>query len=157
MATAAPARPSRARALQIDTPVRTVNAPASAVTNVTPEMVKKAQDILKANETKNDAASVEKKAVTDLNKLMIAGDVKEFAFTVELKTGFVKGKAEIAESTGEYIDVALLRTLVDDATFMKIVDATKGKTKELAGENIVIKCTRTETKPASLKVSKVKE
>lgn len=156
MATAA-AAPRRSRALQIDTPVKAIPGGAAVQGAATPAMVSLAQAVIIANGVKNKSTSDEKKAKEALNKLMIAGDVKKFTFTVEVAGAFQSCEATIETSIGEYIDVKLLRGLVDDATFMKIVSATKGDTKELAGENIVIKTTRTVTKPEALFVKKIKE
>jgi hypothetical protein len=153
MATAAP---RRARALQVEAPAKAPVAPAGAKSKATPKMVKLAQDVLIANAVKNKGTRDEKKNKEALNKEMIAADVTRFDFTVELEGAFLACEAVIAEGVSEYIDVALLRTLVDDDTFMKIVGATKGKTKEFAGENILLKVTKEEKTPAALSVNKVK-
>jgi hypothetical protein len=160
MSQAQPAvRPRRSRALQTEARATVVQPGANVqdAPGATPAMVAIAQKVVALNATKNLASSEEKKAVLALNKLMIGADLKQFPFTVEVKGAFQACEAIIEETKGEYIDVTVLRSLVDDATFMKIVAAAKGKTVELAGENVALKATRPETKPASLKIRKVTE
>jgi hypothetical protein len=157
-ANAAPAPRARSRALNLTPapvvqPVANPGQPESAATS---EMVKLAQNALKANALKNAATKTEKDTAEALNKLMIDKGVKQFAFTVELGGAFVNAEAKISGGTKDVIDVALLKTLVDEATFMKIVNATKGAIETHAGKNMVVKVTKTEDTPEALKIAKVK-
>jgi hypothetical protein len=153
---AAPAPRARSRALNLS-PAPVVQPVAKpGVVAATVEMIKLAQDERRANALKNKATRDEKEANEKLNKLMNEKGVKSFSFTVELDGAFTNCTAQIAGGTKDVIDVALLRTLVDEPTFLKIVSATKGAIETHAGKNMVVKVTKTEATPEALKIGKVK-
>ena len=153
---AAPAPRARSRALNLAPApvVQPVAKPGAAAASA--EMVTMAQAVLKANAAKNASSKIEKDTSEKLNKLMLDKGVKSFAFTVELGGAFINAEAKIEGGKKDVIDVALLKTLVDEQTFMKIVSATKGAIETHAGKNMVIKVTKTEDTPEALKIAKVK-
>lgn len=153
---AAPApRARRSRALNL-TAAPVVQPVANVPVGATEQMIKLAQDAIVANAAKNKATRDEKSAIESLNKLMIEGGIKHFPFTTTIAGTVTKAEAVIAAGEKDVIDVALLRTLVDDATFMKIVKATKGDIETHCGKNMVIKVTSTKTTEEELKIKKVK-
>jgi hypothetical protein len=110
----------------------------------------------KANAAANNAASLARKAKTDLQKAMDEAKMERAATIVDLGTKTVSVEATILPSEADYIDVLKLKGLVDDATFMKIIKATKTDVIAHAGNNVAVMATATLQKPADLKVKEVK-
>lgn len=138
-------------------PVR-VRSPRVATTPTpTPQMVTLAQEAFLANKEANAATSRCKAKQKDLSKAMTKAGVDAFEFMGPTLTGGqVRARAAIEPITKDVIDVEVLRTIVDDKTFMRIISATQGKVKEEAGEHVCYKALVTEDCPAELKIKEVK-
>lgn len=113
-------------------------------------------DFYRKNSDKNAATREAEKAEKALNAAMALASVKRVAENVALPGGaVVPVVAEITAEPKEVISVEKLRGLVDDATFMKIVAATKTAVETHAGTNVAIQATVTQMGKESLKVRKV--
>lgn len=147
-----------ARALNTEpTPIRQRARTPGTVARPTAEMVNKAQDAFYATKQANAAASAARKATSELAKLMAKAGIDVFTFQGETPTGStVPVRAAIEPIPTDVIDVNVLRTLVDDATFMRVIKATKGDVENECGSHIVMKATATIEKPAELKIKEVK-
>jgi hypothetical protein len=104
-----------------------------------------------ANTEKNAASRREEAAKKRIEKLMADADIRRHALPIGDKTY----EATIEPGERNYVDVAILRTLVDDATFMKIVSATQGDVKEHCGTATLARVLKTKTTPPSLKIKAV--
>jgi hypothetical protein len=124
---------------------------AAGASTATQTMRDKAVQVYTTNKDKNKLGREETAAKKALNKLMIQGEVERFSVNVD----GVEVEAVIEETESDYIDLDILVGMVDPETFMKIVSATKGAVAEHCGDNVVIACTKTKIKPASLQVRKV--
>lgn len=148
------------RRLQLDTEaprVRSRQPPPSRLNSTSPEMVELARAAFRANKEANAASQRARAAQKDLAKLMTKADITEFTFAGPLPTGGeVQVRAAIEPYAVDVIDVNVLRTLVDDATFMRVVKATQGAVKEVCGEHVALKALTTEDRPAELKLKEVK-
>jgi hypothetical protein len=146
-----------ARALQTGdiAPVRMrARNPAPTVTS---EMIGAAQDAFFANKEANAANSTCRAKTKELAKLMAKGGISEFTFTATTPTGSqVPVRAAIEPIPTDMIDVNILRGLVDDATFMQVIKATRGEVEAQCGSHVAIKATTTIEKPAELKIKEVK-
>lgn len=114
------------------------------------------QHFWKTNDASNAAARLAKAAKADLQKAMDEARIDNLTTVVQLDHKSVTVAAKIEEGETSFIDVALLKTLVDDATFMKIVKATKTDVVAHAGNNVAVMATKTKTKAADLSVKEVK-
>ena len=138
---------SRSRALDLE-------APRPRARTCTNEMADLAQGFYEANKRKNAASVDERKQKGALHKLMIREGVSEFAFDGVFEGTTTPMVAAIKEDTVEQADVAKLRGLVDDETFMKIISATKKAITDIAGDHVYQRCAVDITKPPALKVQK---
>jgi len=123
---------------------------------VTDAMRAKARELYAANKAKNTATREETRLQKELNQLMAAAsEAKPLAFTevVGEKTLDVK----YAEGTKETVDVNKLFKLVDEATFLKAVGATRKSVSENCGDNVEAACVSvapSDTWKASVKARK---
>jgi hypothetical protein len=147
---------ARGRALAMDAPAAPRERTRQTAPAVPATVVELAQQAFAANQEKNKATSAEKAAQKALNKAMVAANIDRFDFTGSFNGANIPAEAVIEETPCDVIDVNVLRTLVDDDTFMRIVSATKTACDAEAGENTTIRATKTIVKPASLKVRKKK-
>lgn len=117
--------------------------------------------IVSAYHLANSASNAHKRQADaqkrDLHKAMIAAGTKHVSARVTMPDGNIEVvEANIDAPEQEIISVAILRTLVDDETFMKIVSATKTATTAHAGTNIVLKSTVTVEGKEDLRIAKVR-
>ena len=113
-------------------------------------------DFYRKNNAKNAATREAEKAQKALNAAMALANINRVSENVAMDGGaVVPVVAEITAEVTEGISVEKPRGLVDDATFMKIVSATKTAVEAHAGTNIVIQATVTQIGKESLKVRKV--
>jgi hypothetical protein len=109
-----------------------------------------------SNVASNAAASAARKAKADLQKAMDAAQMSSATAMVDLGSKTVTVNAVIEETEAEFIDVVKLKGLVDEATFLKIIKATKTDVVNFVGNNVAVMATSTMKKPADLKVKEVK-
>lgn len=148
---------SRARALTLDTPSPRARPRSEAPSAATPEMVQLARESFEANKIANAKTAIANAKSKALAKLMIAAEIASFRLTGQTANGgSVPVLAIIEETVVDEISVEKLRTLVDDATFMAIIKASKGAVQEAVGEHIAIKSINTVIKPPSLKIREIK-
>ncbi len=145
----------RSRSRTVPEAVAAAPTEMSAVpqSTATAEMREQCELVWTTNKAKNKLGRQETAAKKTLNKQMVKGEVEQFAINVD----GTEVEAVIEEKDEEYLDVNILVSMVDPETFMKIVTATKGAVAEHCGDNVVIACTKTRTKPAALQIRKVAE
>lgn len=148
---------TRSRAIQMETPTAPTRTRVRPSAEPSAKLVETAEKLYVANKEKNAAASKERTAKKNLHKEMIGSNTSEFEFDGTYKNTTTRMKAVIDSDEVEYMDVHTLKSLVDEDTFMKIVSATKTAVEEIAGEHVVIQCTKTMTKEPSLKLRKVED
>lgn len=139
----------RRRALNVQPEVLHPVAPAPTVDEAqlgpSPEVAQMQvhlRDYVIANTLKNAADRQAVAAKKALHGAMARAGVKAFpGIDVEMDGVKVRADAVIEAQESEKIDVAKLRTLVDEATFMKIISATKTAVDTHAGRNITVAST----------------
>lgn len=138
---------------------------AQPVASDNPKVTQKMKDLAKsafeARSIKNAATNKEKKALDQLTGLMSEAGLKEFALGAEIvgidgSPKKVQIDVEMAGSTTTTIDVAALRKLVDDKTFMKIVKATVGDAEKHLGPSLLAQVKRTKTGEPTAKLKAAK-
>lgn len=132
-------------------PVAEAGSNISAVQAEIEALVKEAVATQKAS---NAASAAYRKAQKALEKKLISEGLEGELYALTINDtvydyGFVEGEKD-------EISVEDLRNATDDATFMKIVKATKGETEKVAGSLIAAKVTKTVKADASLKVKERK-
>jgi hypothetical protein len=135
-----------------DTIKRTVKESTRNVDLSTPEQVeehkqevekqikKLSKEAFVANKAKNKASNDEKKARERLYSLMSDNDIDNFSFSAQIDGDSYTLQSVIKTSTTSYIDINKLKDLVDHETFMKIIEAKKGKVQTFAGDDIAVRC-----------------
>lgn len=136
------ARPG-ARAINTDT----TEAPAI------PVYITQAEKWVAANKAKNEQASAEKVAATQVNKAMVAADLSTFEFTV----GNTIYDATISSDTTDSVSTAKLYAKIAAgeitmAQFVSMVTATQSAVKDLFGTNMLNSVLDTNVKDAALKI-----
>lgn len=90
------------------------------------------------NAAKRKSEAERKALFAELERAGIA----EFSFaTTDSEGKKVRLEVKVETPAAESIDVAILRTLVDDATFMRIVSASKKAVQEEAGKSVEVRAT----------------
>ncbi len=106
---------------------------------VTDGMRALAREVYVANKAKNKAASDEKKAQTKLNQLIASatdGKALEFTDVVGDKTLDIK----YAQGKKDVIDIAKLRKLASDSSFMLSIKSSRKAVVDNCGNNIEAAC-----------------
>ncbi len=108
---------------------------------VTEGMRALAREVYVANKAKNKAASLEKKAQTKLNQLIAsATDGKALTFT-DVSGGDGKTlDVTYAQGSRDVIDIAKLRKLASDASFMLSIKSSRKSVVDNCGNNIEAAC-----------------
>lgn len=131
-------------------------APQGVVASAVSALDAKLAEFFRANSRSNAAKREADKAKKELHKMMLADGVTDFTATVELEDGTHTVAASISAPEGEAISVELLRQLVDDDTFMRIVKATKTAVTEHAGTNVAMKATVATVEKEDLRIKELK-
>lgn len=131
-------------------------AQAAQVGQATPSMVDLLRNYWTANRMSNTANRIADKAKRDLHKAMAAAGVTEFSETVVVDGGASMVEAKIDSPNQEVISVEKLRQIVDDATFMRIVKATKTAVVAEAGTNVAVMATIVEPGKTDLRIRELK-
>jgi hypothetical protein len=141
----------------IDSPAIRTRQPRPVAPQPTGEMIRLAQEAFLANKEANAATSRCKAKQKELSKAMSKAGIDAFEFMGPVPTGGeVAARAAIEPFDCDVISVEILRGLVDDATFMRIVKASQTAVKDEAGEYVCNKALVTETRPPELKIKEVK-
>lgn len=116
---------------------------------VTEAMKELARTFVRENTLCNAAKNKADKAKKALNAAMEQAGVLVFEVDVDGKTA----DCEIKSGTRNFVDVEVLRGLLDEKTFLRVVSATQGAVEEHLGTNILMKCLKEETTAPALKIS----
>lgn len=149
----------RSRRLMVEPEVTTTVAqPVATETTVAadPPMRELLRDYFVANKLKNASNRAAERAKELLHKRMLEGGVRQFQTQVQIDGSTAVVEARIFAPEKEMISVEKLRTLVDDATFMKIVSATKQSVTAYAGSNVVVASTVSYTDDETLSIKEIK-
>ena len=117
---------------------RSIAAPASV--SIPADIILLAIGFYAANQKSNAFGSL---ATADRKKLyarMKECELKDFKFDTTIEGSSVKLSAVVATPESTVIDTSLLRKIVDEETFMKIVSATKTSVEKYAGTEAVTRC-----------------
>ena len=108
------------------------------------------------NAQKNKFTSSAKKANDELHKAMLAAKLDSITSTATVMGNTGSYTGIISAQSADYIDVEVLKGLVSEDDFIKIVTASMSAVTTVAGSNISMLATRTKMKPASLSVTQDK-
>lgn len=112
-----------------------------------PKLEALAAEAVKAWKAKNEATKAASKAEKALEDAMVAAGVNHVPVTTE--TGGVVD-VSYASGTKTEIDVAVLATLVDHETLLRIVTASATKVEGIAGKDIANRCKKTKATAAGI-------
>lgn len=146
--------PSRVRRLRLDTAA--VAPVIKPVSKVPPAMKDLALAFYVANREANATRAKADKERKALLKLMKDGDVESFDFGAMIDGDRVQLVATVATPDTPYIDVAELRKLLDDKTFMAVISATKTAVDQHCGTVVSSRVSKTRPGTENVSVSTAK-
>lgn len=147
---------SRPRALDVTNQPEPANQSQPQPGQVTRQIIDKAKQAFVARLEKNKAARDEKKASKDLEQLMTDQEVSNFSFRVQHDNKTYPVTVTIAPGSRSVIDVAMLKNLVDEETFLRIVSASQTAVQEHAGSAILAQVVADKETPPSLSLKEDK-
>lgn len=137
-------------------PTEAVETVAKVTNEAISEIGNLLADQFRANKTANAYTRTAGALKKELHKRMIAAGLTEVVEHVEVNGETLMVRAAIEAPEEEVISVEKLRALVDDATFMKIVKATKTAVTAEAGTNVAIASTVTQQTKEDLRIKEVR-
>jgi hypothetical protein len=122
-------------------------APAKTAAPTTPKPTQAHKALARtyylAKGTFNAAKKIADHARQELLVALDAAGVEEFDFeTTDAAGEKLRLEVEVATPDKELIDVKLLKEQVDEATFLRIITASKKDVEKLAGKSVELKCTK---------------
>lgn len=118
-----------------------------------PEYIATLRELVAANAEKRKATREESAAKKTIGKQMAEAGKDMIRGEVDGRTYEVTNR----ESEADVVDVDKLFKLVDLPTFLSMVTVSQSAVKEACGSNVLSACLRTEKRPASIKLTEIKD